>query len=228
MGSRRSHGCPQCLRQLFCVIEDADEAKEPVGRVYARESIARSFSIVRRARKGSQPMKDEDSEEHEDVGCPFCDETGECDHRLLYFDVTFHEKQGGVVDPYEFETIIDEAFDAAAAAGKSRKWLAEWVTEFFDYFDHGAVEAFIADPKADRPGRLSVDFLFQLLTAAGGQELDGRLYDQSGPYCESSVRVAYADDPPKVFEAAKAMLTERLSKEIESRPEKGRRKRRRP
>ena len=171
-------------------------------------------------------MRDEDSDEDDDVGCPYCGEAGRCGHLLLYYDVTFHEKQGGVVDPYQFETIIEAAFTAARTAGRSQQWLAEWVNEFLHHFDHGAVETFLANPEADLPGQLSVDFHFSLLTEADGLEIDGRLYDQSGAYCESSVRVAYAIDPPKVFETAKAMLTKRLSKEIESRSEKGRRQKR--
>jgi hypothetical protein len=173
-------------------------------------------------------MKDEDSESNEDVGCPYCGKTGRCDHLLLYYDVTFHEKQGGIADPYQIEAIIEAGFRAAKVAGRSQRWLAVWLKKFFDHFDDGAIEAFLTDPESAPPGLLSVDFLFQLLTEADGQELDGRLYDQSGAYCESAVRVAYAIDPPKVFETAKSILTERLAKEIESRPEIGQRKKRAP
>lgn len=45
----------------------------------------------------------EDEIADEDVHCPFCNETGSCEHLLLYVDTTFRQAEGG---------LIHEAFNA--------------------------------------------------------------------------------------------------------------------
>jgi len=164
-------------------------------------------------------MKDESSENDGDVTCPYCESGSGCDHLLLFFDATDGRADGGVVDPYDFDEIVAKAFVKALKEDKDPNWHDERIEELFRRVD----DEWAATPEL--PDSLPIDFVFELLDKAGGREQPGSLYDQSGGYCESVVRVSYAKDPWATFEKAKTLLTERLENDINPPPKRRRRKR---
>ena len=52
-------------------------------------------------------MKDESCQDNSDVGCPSCESGSGCDHLLPFFFATDGRVDGGVVDPYDFDEIVE-------------------------------------------------------------------------------------------------------------------------
>lgn len=169
-------------------------------------------------------MKDEDSEDDGEIGCPYCDSTGGCDHLLLFYDVTFSQVDGGVVDPYDFDEIVAKAFAKSLRDDKDPTWHDWRIDEVFEQIDEEWAATMLAAETPELPESLPIDFVFELLDDAGGTEHPGSLYDQSGGFCESAVRVSYAEDPWATFEKAKTLLVDRLENDINPKPKRRRKK----
>ena len=169
-------------------------------------------------------MKDEDSEDDGDISCPFCNSEKSCDHLLLFFDVTFDHVDGGVVEPYDFDEIVAKWFVKALRDGKNPSWHWYQLDQAFEKIDEEWAAIMLAAEVPELPESLPIDFVFELLIEAGGWEHPGNLYDRSGGYCESALRVSYAEDPPGTLEKAKKILAEQLEKDINPPPKRQRKK----
>ena len=170
-------------------------------------------------------MKDESSEDDSDVGCPYCESGSGCDHLLLFFDATDGRADGGVVDPYDFDEIVAKAFVKVLKEGTDLNWHDWRITELFEQIDDEWAATMLTATTPELLESLPIDFVFELLDEAGGAEQPGSLFDQSGGYCESAVRVSYAKDPVATFEKAKHLLEDRLENDIHPPPKRRRRKR---
>lgn len=167
-------------------------------------------------------MEDEDSGDK--VSCPYCNKGDGCNHLLLFYDVTFAREEGGVVESYDFDEITAKAFARAIKEGKHPDWNDWRIQEVYSQIDDEWAGKMIAAETPELPESLPIDLVFELLDEAGGWEHPGSLYDQSGGFSESAVRVFYAEDPEATFEKAKKNLADRLDEDIDPKPKRRRRK----
>jgi hypothetical protein len=148
--------------------------------------------------------------EYETIECPIChvDVDSSCDHVLAFADVTFTETLSGVIEDHchVFRQIVTESFAKKRASGNLAKWKNFTVDQMW-----GALLDDEFDPKDfGLPAKLFHEFIFDLLSEAGGWEHPGTLIMGSGSSCESVVRILYAADPLKVVADALELLPSQL------------------
>lgn len=148
----------------------------------------------------------DESGEYEEVVCLVCGESLEvdCGHRLATIDVTFGQCVGGAAfDHWDgYEKQVSTALSPYATSDIQPRWEQYAVQSLWDS----------AREEADRSGEFALlagpfnDLIVSVLGAAGGTEHPGSLCDSSGPYCESSMRILFADNPQQVCEQAAKVL----------------------
>ena len=121
-----------------------------------------------------------------------------------------------------------KAFARAIKEGKDPTWHDWRIDEVFEQVDEECAATMLAADTPELPEPLPIDFVFELLDDAGGTEHPGSLYDQSGGFSESAVRVSYAENPWATLEKAKTLLADRLENDINPKPKRRRRKKRGP
>ncbi|NCA17892.1 MAG: hypothetical protein EBS90_12770 [Betaproteobacteria bacterium] len=166
----------------------------------------------------------DESGEFEEIVCPFCDTKIEqgCEHVLLHVDVTFGQCIDGAAQQMETQIgdRITEAFQGHLIAGRNPQWCHHEMQELWDNIRIG----YEGNP-ASLPigGSAFYRVFFSLLDEAGGYEYHGNLVSRSGAYCESSVRLMYAENPAEVCVKALSILhTYLLAEEPTQRPPKRR------
>jgi hypothetical protein len=153
----------------------------------------------------------DESGEFEEIRCPVCDAdvAQGCEHIVLHVDVTFCQCIDGVARQIMPKMIdkIAEAFRGHLVAGRNPEWCHYAVQELWDdvSIDYSGDPT---DVPVERPA--FYDLTFDILGEAGGGEHQGRLVSSSGPYCESSVRLMYAQNPAEVCEKALPILDKYL------------------
>jgi len=165
----------------------------------------------------------DESGEYERVECPIChvDTDESCDHLLAFADLTFNEEPCGPVGEHlqEFENVVTEAFAPRLASGNVVKWESFAVGELWD----ALLEEDCDPDDFTLPSKQFYELVIELLAAAGGWEHPGTLVSGSGAYCESSVRLLYAENPQKVVADALKMLPTQFV-EAEPKPRRRRKK----
>lgn len=158
------------------------------------------------------------------VTCPHCgaDSNEGCPHLLMLLDVTFCQCDGGVACNYKgrFELQVSAVFTRLLAEGARPAWAN------FDV--RGVWQALLEEGVEDPddivlPEEPFLELLIAVLEKAGGWEHPGALVSESGGYCESSVRLLYAEDPEQVCKDAEKVLEAWLRPE-EPKPKKSRKR----
>lgn len=162
----------------------------------------------------------DESGDCEQVACPFCHASADegCDHVLAVADTTFAEKPSGAVADRlrEFEDVVAEAFAAKLAAGQTVKWQNYALQELWD-----AVVEEKCDPEdIVLPTNKMTELIWSALEDAGGWDHPGSLIMGSGGYCESAIKLMYAENPAEVI----ALALRRLPSLLVEQPAKTKRR----
>jgi L-alanine-DL-glutamate epimerase-like enolase superfamily enzyme len=174
-------------------------------------------------------IEDEDAGDEDDrpITCPVCGVLVDdgCDHALAVIDVTFGYCRAGYA--YEhwhtFVGVIADAFKGFLRDGAHPNWDH---FELHDAWDEMVRAGESTPDEVHLTSSAVVRLIADALCQAGGEEIHGSLFDQSGAYCESSLRLFYAADPAETCERAEAILKEWLVKEKEKPKKRTRRKKR--
>lgn len=164
------------------------------------------------------------SEDEGDIRCPICRSTDSCDHQLFFYDVTFGETMAGVVDKEELERMIATAFVTAIKEGLTPDWYDPEISELFERIDETYTAEVLTAEEPWLPDLLPIRVLIDLLEDAGGIDIVCSSPMPSGGRCDSAVCAVYAKKPAAVYEKAKAMLAERLEKDLHPKPKRRRKK----
>jgi hypothetical protein len=123
--------------------------------------------------------------------------------------MTFGACAGGEAFDYwdGYQSLASEALSQHAASGLQPQWARDEVRDLWARCQEESKD-FGDFVMAVGPFN---DFMVSVLEEAGGTEHPGAIYSSSGPYCESRMRLLFAQNPKQVCEQAKAVLADWLN-----------------
>jgi hypothetical protein len=152
-----------------------------------------------------------DEETGEEPVCMYCHSDGDCPHLTAVVDVTFAECVGGAL--YEHmdglretlrQSVLTKLKDGKVGDTKGYSEFASIIQAARDSFDP-------KDPEyVDLDEHLFLDWIIEVLLAAGAEEPHGRIVEEGGPCQSPALRILYARDPKVVIQRVENELKEAL------------------